>query len=165
MWILCRRRLRNLHNLSYTVQELRCTSMSHDPDHPAFKHPLTRAVDAVIDGVEHVLHSQRADLLRHALAEFVVFILEQVSKTSSTMSVLAHQRIEALAARLHVLEGRLQVLDMQPMMTQMTSGFAEMHANLTRQDVERQALQRELQALREELASLERRVARAERSV
>jgi chromosome segregation ATPase len=139
--------------------------MSHDPDHPAFKHPLTRAVDAVIEAVEHVVHSQRADLLRHALAELITRLLEQVAATSSTMSVLAHQRIEALAARLHVLEGRLQVLDMQPMMTQMTSGFAEMHAHLTRQDVERQALQRELQALREELASLERRVARAERSV
>jgi hypothetical protein len=82
----------------------------HHPDHP-LQHPLTRAVDAVITGVEHVLHSRQADMLRHALIELLVRVFEQVAATSSRMSVLAHQRIETLAARVNDLEQRVSSLE------------------------------------------------------
>lgn len=130
--------------------------MAHDPQHPAFRQTLTRAVDAVIEGVEQAIHARVVEPLRHALTEFVVFVLEQVSRTSSTMSILAHQRIEALAARLFVLEERMQVLDMHALAQQMETGFAAIQTHLAQQDAERQALRQELTALSEELASLQR---------
>ena len=83
--------------------------MAHDPHHP--DHPLTRAVDAVITGVEHVLHSRQADMLRHTLDDMLVRVFEQVAATSSRMSVLAHQRIETLAARVNALEQRVSSLE------------------------------------------------------
>lgn len=119
--------------------------MSHDPDHPAFKHPLTRAVDAVIEAVEHVLHSQRADLLRHALTDLITRLLEQVAATSSRMSVLAHQRIETLAARVAVLEATDRAH--ADALAALHADLGRLETHLQQQDADRHALRQAVERL------------------